>query len=206
MSSLKNDQQETSIKNCNINSRFDSGLPASADAETNAAFAQHCCAVYNTETWNGFVLSEYFRTDFEPFTNDDFVAVPDTRKRRLRDLLCNCGVLVARGCGIPVANALFEAAQNELYWSADDNDRPLTHVTKISNTLHLNRKSKEKDDSLSTIPVFKRSENCFLRTCSKQIHVTRTATMAPLMKTLHENLLCTSNSAAKTLLVKSQNF
>lgn len=75
-----------SANNRNIDSRFDTGLPENADAKIMTVSAGYYYAVYSAKNWKESDLSEYFGTDFEPFTSDDFAAILDTNKQRLRDV------------------------------------------------------------------------------------------------------------------------
>lgn len=132
--------------------------------------------------------------------------MPDTCKQFLRNLLCNRGVFFARRRGITAAKALFDAAQNELDWPADNSDHPLKQATNISNPRIKTVRETRKMTLCRQHRCSNNLKTIFSATCSKHIQVTRTATMAPWITALNENLLCTLNAATKTLSIKSQNF
>ena len=62
---------------------------------------------------------------FEPFNQEDFLALPQQQRIELRDYLRNNGVYVSHGRGIQIGKALYQAVQEgPLPWPEDDPLRP----------------------------------------------------------------------------------
>lgn len=87
-------------------------------------FFKYCYANYRRFDWEGATLSEYFATDFEGFTVNDFNGISNNDRRHMRNFLRKRGVYVKKGRGIPISEALAELVQGELDWPNDDSENP----------------------------------------------------------------------------------
>lgn len=77
------------------------------------------------------ILEQTLQLFYESF----FGPIVDINRRRLRDLLRNQGVLVAKGCNINIVNALIEAPQTEV--SSPNNEAPESAIV-LPNSATIN--------------------------------------------------------------------
>ena len=96
--------------------KFGRGLPAEHNEEVEKQYSDYILKVYKSrkDEWNGEILKEYFKEDFEDFTLEMFKNMPRNLRRDLRHHLSKNGVYVPMGVGIHIATALFEVLTKNL--------------------------------------------------------------------------------------------
>jgi len=104
--------------------KFKSGLPADVEDNLRTEYTTYCVDVYKRMKWKDDTLSEYDADDFRKFAKENFHAIPTVLRRELRDLLRSFGVYVPKGRTILIADALYEVAQKDIPWPANEKENP----------------------------------------------------------------------------------
>lgn len=115
---------EISIDELDPGGKFCRGLPEKADLEDQKLYAEYRLKVYclRKDAWKGELLKEYFKEDFESFTQEMFRNLPLDTRRDLRSVLRGGGVFVQMYGGISMPAALFKTLTEDLDWP--DGERP----------------------------------------------------------------------------------
>lgn len=88
-------------------------------------------------------MSEYFADDFKEFSANDFVGLSIDLRRDLREALRERRFYLPKGRNIKIADALHQAANEELLWHSHDNEQSIT--VPLYDNLVLTRHSHESD-------------------------------------------------------------
>jgi len=96
--------------------KFSHGLPEQHDSDVQLKYARYRLAVYKIRTteWKNELLKEFFKEDFNSFTQPMFRGLPLDIRRDLRQHLREHGVFVPIGANISTPVALMRAVHEDL--------------------------------------------------------------------------------------------